>query len=66
MNDQYHLNREIVLTITKIQGSFPELIKYLDEMPKHAPYTTDKGVDNEDLRDYLNSLNQLLETFSTP
>ncbi len=64
MESQQELNRKIVLTTIKIQESYPELTKYLNEMPACLPFTARVGVNNKELEDYLDSLNQLLETFS--
>jgi hypothetical protein len=52
-----------VVTI-KIQNEYPELIKYLNEIPEHLPSNKNDGVANKDLKDYLNSLNDLLATYS--
>ena len=58
------VNQKILLTTLKIQESFPELTKYLDEMPEHFEFTKQKGVNRKDLEDYLDSLSRLLDTFS--
>ncbi len=48
----------------KIQEDFPELIKYLDEIPRNSQSNTEKGVSHKALKDYLDSLNNLLETYA--
>lgn len=63
MEFQNDVNQKIILATLKIQENFPELTKYLDEMPEHFEFTTHKGVEKKDLNDYLDSLNQLVETF---
>lgn len=64
MESQNNLNDIIFLTILKIQEEFPELTKYLDEMPEHFLSITGKGINNKELKDYQESLNNLLETYS--
>ena len=64
MESQNDLNKKIVLTTMKIQETFPELVKYLDEIPEHFQFNTQKGISTKDLKDYLDSLNDLLETYS--
>ncbi len=64
MESQNGLNESILLTTLKIQNEFPELVKYLDELPKKFQSNTEKGVNNKELKDYLDSLNDLLETYS--
>ena len=64
MESQNDLNKKIVLTTMKIQETFPELVKYLGEIPEHFQSTTQKGINTKDLKDYLDSLNDLLETYS--
>jgi len=58
------LNDTIFLTTIKIQEEFPELIKYLDKIPRKFHSNTEKGVSHKALKDYLDSLNNLLETYA--
>ncbi|GAA3560714.1 hypothetical protein [Snuella lapsa] len=64
MESQKSLNDIIILRIIKIQEEFPELTKYLDEMPERFLSITGKGINNKELKDYLESLNDLLETYA--
>lgn len=64
MKSQKNLNDIIFLTTIKIQEEFPELTKYLDEMPEHFLSITGKGIHNKELKDYLESLNNLLKTYA--
>jgi hypothetical protein len=64
MESQKVLNEKIILVTRKIQKDFPELSKYIKEMPEHIIPASHKGVMPRDLRGYLDSLNQLLETYT--
>ncbi|GGX11215.1 hypothetical protein [Aquimarina muelleri] len=63
MESQNDLNETIFLTTSKIQEEFPELTKYLGEIPENSQSNTEKGVNKKALEDYLESLNYLLETY---
>lgn len=64
MEAQKWLNDTICLESIKIQEEFPELVKYLNEMPEHLlPKSTD-SLSIKDLHNYLDSLNKLFETYS--
>ncbi|MFT4661568.1 MAG: hypothetical protein ACI9AT_000105 [Ulvibacter sp.] len=63
MNQQDVLNKRIFLATSKIYEEFPELIKYLDEIPAHVSTAPGQGSDNSGLIEYLNTLNKLLETY---
>lgn len=58
------LNEAIFLTTIRIQEEFPELVKYLEELPETIPSTNEQGVSIEDLEAYLESLNNLILTYS--
>lgn len=60
MDTQKKLNDLIFLATQKIQEEYPELIKYLDEFPVHFVPNSNHGVKNKELKDYLESLNNLL------
>lgn len=64
MQHQDELSEKIFSTTVKIQEEFPELIKYLDEIPRNFQSNTEKGVSHKALKDYLDSLNDLLETYA--
>lgn len=64
MESKSTLNENIRLTTLKIQEEFPELIKYIDEIPRNLQLNTEKSVSKKALKDYLNSLNNLLETYA--
>jgi hypothetical protein len=64
MKSQNDLNDNIRLTTLKIQEEHPELIKYLNEIPRNFPSNPEKEINNKELKAYLDSLNNLLETYA--
>ncbi|MFT6166364.1 MAG: hypothetical protein ACJAV5_001197 [Vicingaceae bacterium] len=63
MESQKELNIAINAATSKIRNEYPELLKYIDEIPEHLLYQTKKGVSNKELKDYLNSLTDLLKNY---
>ncbi|MCK0157826.1 hypothetical protein MWU65_11585 [Cellulophaga sp. F20128] len=64
MESQKDLNDKIRLTTLKIQEEYPELIKYLIEIPRSSQSKAEKGIGSQALKDYLDSLNNLLESYT--
>ena len=64
MLHQDHLSENIFIATVKIQKDFPELVKYIDEIPSNLLLNNKKGVSHKALKDYLDSLNNLLETYA--
>tara|TARA_R110000772_G_scaffold34936_7_gene84516 strand:- start:450 stop:653 length:204 start_codon:yes stop_codon:yes gene_type:complete len=64
MESQNDLNNNIRLTTLKIQEEYPELIKYLNEIPSNFLSNKEKGINSNELKGYLDSLNNLLETYA--
>ena len=64
MKSQNQLNNTIFSATLRIQEEFPELTKYLEEFPEHFSSLPNKGINNIELEDYLESLNDLLETYA--
>jgi hypothetical protein len=64
MVSQNDLNDNIRLTTLKIQEEYPELIKYMNEVPRNFLSNVEKGINNKELKDYLDSLNDILETYA--
>jgi len=56
--------REIVQVTVTIGQRFPELTKYLDEMPKQMEATGAKAISNEIYKDYHDSLVLILEDYA--
>lgn len=63
MESQNDLNTNIRLTTLKIQEEHPELVKYINEIPRIF-FKDEKAVNNKALKGYLDSLNNILETYS--
>jgi hypothetical protein len=56
---------EAILKITmKIKTEYPELSKYLEEMPVTIPDTKNPEMNIKILQDYYNSLESLLKKYS--
>ncbi|CAM3606322.1 hypothetical protein FLGE108171_05565 [Flavobacterium gelidilacus] len=64
MKQQDSLTKKISEITAKIQTEYPELIKYLDEIPRNFHSTGNGKVSQKALQDYLNSLNDLLKTYA--
>ena len=64
MESTNDLNDNIRLITLKIHKEYPELIKYMNEIPRNPISNTEKGVDNYELKNYLDSLKDLLETYA--
>ena len=64
MKSKKDLNKMIFLLNQRIHKEFPELIKYLDEIPEKFESDTQKGINNKNLKDYLDSLKDLLKTYT--
>jgi hypothetical protein len=64
MESQKYLNDNIRLTTLKIQEEHPELIKYINEIPRNYLVKKEVEVNNKALKEYLDSLNNILETYS--
>tara|TARA_R110000868_G_scaffold390234_4_gene659816 strand:- start:951 stop:1154 length:204 start_codon:yes stop_codon:yes gene_type:complete len=64
MESQIGLNYNIRLTTLKIQEEYPELIKYLNEIPRNFLSNGKKEINNKELKGYLDSLNTLLKTYA--
>ncbi len=56
---------EAILKITmKIKTEYPELSKYLEEMPVTIPDTKNPEMNIKTLQDYYNSLDSILKKYS--
>lgn len=64
MESPNDLNARIFSATQKIQAEFPELVKYLDEIPTTYSDATTNKISQENLIDYYNTLNALLKSFS--
>lgn len=64
MESNNDLYQDILETTEKIQDLYPDLDRYLVEMPEYHPAKAHEGVNNNDLRAYLDSLEALLKSYS--
>jgi len=60
MKTEKELNEKIMSLTMKIRKNRPELIKYLDEMPITIPNESDPEINHKILKDYIESLKNLL------
>jgi iron uptake system EfeUOB component EfeO/EfeM len=67
MKSKNELNKDIFKITKKIQEDFPELIKYLGEIPANNSNNSNDTLDEinrKTLTDYYNTLNELLKDYS--
>lgn len=58
------LNDAILSTTALIRKDFPELVTFLNELPTPFPSDDNKEISISDLKNYLDSLNELLKMYS--
>ncbi len=58
------LNNDIVNMTIKIHEEFPELSKYMAEMPVTIPNVENPEINTKNLQDYYNSLENLLKKYT--
>lgn len=63
MKTEAELNKDILKTTMTIQEKFPELSKYIGEMPATLPDTDDPEINNKMLKEYSDSLDALLKKY---
>ncbi len=64
METKSHINNKIMALTMKIQEEYPELSKYISEMPVTVPNIEDPAINIDTLNEYYNSLNDLLSKYS--
>jgi hypothetical protein len=64
MKSKNDLNDNIRLITLKIQEEYPELIKYMNEIPVNFLSNSENGITNNELKGYLDSLNNLIEKYA--
>jgi len=57
------INAQIISQIAEINANYPELAKYLNEMPVTIPNEDDPEVNKQALKDYYKSINLLLKKY---
>lgn len=63
MKSEKELNEAILKITMKIRNDYPELSKYLSEMPVTIPDISSPEIDNKILTEYLESLENLLKKY---
>lgn len=64
METEKELNDAIQKMTLKIRNEFPELLKYLVEMPVTIPDSNNPGIDIKILKDYYESLDSILKQYA--
>ncbi|MFY7964708.1 MAG: hypothetical protein ACOVO1_07410 [Chitinophagaceae bacterium] len=64
MQNNQDVNDSIIKTTTEIGDKFPELSKFIDEMPLLIPDESSPEINSEVLEDYQLSLKSLLTKYS--
>ena len=59
------INADILKITMEIQNSYPEIAKYLNEMPVTLPDLKDPLINRKAMQDYYDSLCVLLKKYST-
>lgn len=65
MKTENELNSDILKITMRIEEIFPELSKYIAEMPFKISNSLGVAINRNDLKDYCNSLNELFNNYST-
>lgn len=64
MKTEKELNSDILEITMNIKNNYPELSKYLKEMPETIPDATDPEINIKVLQEYYDSLNSILEKYA--
>ncbi len=64
MKTKYELKKDIISITMKIYHEFPELSKYLAEMPLNVSGIKSGGMSTKSLKVYFTSLEELLTSYS--
>lgn len=63
MKTEKELNAQILMITMKIRENYPELSKYLEEMPVTIPDEKNPEITTKNLTAYYDSLNSLLNKY---
>lgn len=63
MKTEKELNSDILRITMAIRDNFPELSKYLNEMPVTIPVSNNPEINRQNLQDYFNSLDALFRKY---
>ncbi len=64
MKTENELNADILKITMDIKQDFPELVKYLNEMPVTIPNANSAEINTKALADYYDSLNVLVKDYA--
>ena len=64
MKTENEINKDIIETTMVIDEKFPELSKYIEEMPITIPNTNEPEINETNLKDYQSSLDVLLNKYA--
>ena len=64
MKSEAELNENIIKITTTIRSEFPELMKYLNEMPVTIPIEQSPEINTKILKEYYDSLLELLRKYA--
>lgn len=64
MKTENEISKDIIATTLGIQKDFPELSKYIIEMPVTIPNVANPKITADNLKDYNESLNALVTKYS--
>lgn len=64
MKTETEINMDIIKTTMVIDEKFPELTKYIEEMPVTIPNKNEPEINETNLKDYQRSLDVLLNKYA--
>jgi len=64
MKTENEINKDIIETTMVIDETFPELSKYIEEMPVTISNTNEPEINETNLKDYQSSLDALLNKYA--
>ena len=64
MKTEKELNESILMITMKIHSEYPELIKYLLELPVTIPDVSNPKINSKVLNEYYDSLENILKKYS--
>ena len=64
MKTEKELNGDILEMTMNIENKYPELSKYLEEMPFEVSDTVSSEVNTKNLKDYYDSLDALIKNYA--
>ena len=64
MKTENEINKDIIATTMVIDEKFPELSKYIEEMPVTIPNKNEPEINETNLEDYQSSLDALLNKYA--